>query len=143
MKAVVQRVSRACVRIDGDVVGEVQRGMLVLLGVMEGDEDADASALALKIAKLRIFPSEKHPIDSSIRDVGGAALVVSQFTLAADTRKGNRPSFVKAAEPGEAERLYELFCDELRKNDVPVATGRFGSMMDVELVNDGPVTIIL
>jgi len=143
MKAVIQRVSRAAVRIDGDVVGAISQGMLVLLGVMEGDADTDAAALAAKIAKLRIFPSERHPIDSSVRDVGGAALVVSQFTLAADTSRGNRPSFVKAAAPEVAERLYELFCDELRKNDVPVETGRFGSMMDVELINAGPVTIIL
>ncbi|MHC4547811.1 MAG: D-aminoacyl-tRNA deacylase [Planctomycetota bacterium] len=143
MKAVVQRVSRAEVRIDGRVAGRIERGLVVLLGVMEGDTDADARALAAKIAKLRIFPSERRPIDRSVLDVGGGALVISQFTLCADTSKGNRPSFVAAAGPGEANRLYELFCTRLRDLGVPVATGEFGAMMDVELVNDGPVTIVL
>jgi D-tyrosyl-tRNA(Tyr) deacylase len=143
VKAVVQRVSRAEVRIDGRVAGRIERGLVVLLGVMEGDTDADARALAAKIAKLRIFPSERRPIDRSVLDVGGGALVISQFTLCADTSKGNRPSFVAAAGPGEANRLYELFCTRLRDLGVPVATGEFGAMMDVELVNDGPVTIVL
>ena len=143
MKAVVQRVKRAEVRIEEGVAGAIDRGLLVLLGVMEQDTDADARALAGKTAKLRIFPSEHRPIDRSLLDVGGAALVVSQFTLCADTSKGNRPSFVGAAAPEEANRLYELFCARLRELDVTVATGRFGAMMDVELVNDGPVTIVL
>jgi D-tyrosyl-tRNA(Tyr) deacylase len=143
LKAVVQRCSRAEVRIDGRVTGEVGRGLVVLLGVSRGDTDADARALASKIAKLRIFPSERRPIDRSVLDVGGGALVVSQFTLCADTSKGNRPSFITAAEPEEADRLYELFCACLRELGVPVATGEFGAMMDVELVNDGPVTIVL
>jgi D-tyrosyl-tRNA(Tyr) deacylase len=143
MKAVVQRCSRAEVRIDGRVAGEIGRGLVVLLGVSQGDTDADARALAAKVAKLRIFPSERRPIDRSVLDVGGGALVVSQFTLCADTSKGNRPSFISAAEPGEADRLYELFCTCLRELGVPVATGEFGAMMDVELVNDGPVTIVL
>ncbi|MHC4958824.1 MAG: D-aminoacyl-tRNA deacylase [Planctomycetota bacterium] len=143
MRAVVQRVSRAEVRVDGEVVGSIGNGMLVLLGVTETDKDADAHALAKKVAKLRIFRSERRPIDASVADVGGNALVVSQFTLCADTRKGNRPSFITAAEPGEAERLYEVFCAGLRGEGVPVETGQFAAMMDVELVNDGPVTIVL
>lgn len=139
----MQRCSRAEVRIDGRVAGAIQRGLVVLLGVSQGDTDAEARALAAKVAKLRIFPSERRPIDRSVLDVGGSALVVSQFTLCADTSKGNRPSFIHAAEPGEADRLYELFCACLRELGVPVATGEFGAMMDVELVNDGPVTIVL
>ena len=142
MRAVVQRVSRAEVRVDGEVVGSIGRGMLVLLGVTDEDGDGDARALASKIAKLRIFPSERKDIDASAVDVGGAALVVSQFTLCADTRKGNRPSFVSAAQPEKASRLYERFCAELAAEGVPVETGRFAAMMDVELVNDGPVTIV-
>jgi D-tyrosyl-tRNA(Tyr) deacylase len=143
VKAVVQRCSRAAVRIDGRVAGEIGRGLVALLGVSQGDGDAEARALAAKVAKLRIFPSERRPIDRSVLDVGGGALVVSQFTLCADTSKGNRPSFISAAAPEEADRLYELFCACLRELGVPVATGEFGAMMDVELVNDGPVTIVL
>ena len=143
MKAVVQRVTRAEVRVDGEVVGAIGRGMVVLLGVAEGDNDATADQLAQKIAKMRIFPSDRRPIDAALGDVDGAALVVSQFTLCADTRKGNRPSFIGAAEPAEAERLYERFCKTMRDAGVPVETGRFAAMMDVELVNDGPVTIVL
>ena len=143
MKAVIQRVSRAEVRIDSETVGAIGRGMVVLLGVAEGDADDDAARLAGKIAKLRIFPSEHRPIDASVLDVKGSALVVSQFTLCADTRKGNRPSFIGAAAPEEAERLYELFCEQLRAEGVRVETGRFAAMMDVELINDGPVTIVL
>jgi len=143
VRAVVQRVSRAQVRVDGKAVATIGPGLLVLLGVCAEDTAADAMALAEKTAKLRIFPSDHRPIDRSVVDVGGAALVVSQFTLCADTRKGNRPSFVAAAPPAEAERLYGVYCDRLRGLDVPVETGRFGAMMDVELVNDGPVTIVL
>ena len=139
----VQRVSRAAVRVGDQTVGSVERGLLVLLGVMETDGEDDARQLAAKIAKLRIFPSERRPIDSSVRDVSGGALVVSQFTLCAETSKGNRPSFIAAAEPEKAQRLYELFCETLRALDVPVETGEFGAKMDVELVNDGPVTIVL
>jgi D-tyrosyl-tRNA(Tyr) deacylase len=140
---VVQRVSRAEVRVLGEVTGRIGRGIVVLLGVGIGDTDENALALAAKIAKLRIFPSDVRPTDRSILDIKGEALVVSQFTLLADTSKGNRPSFVDAARPPEAERLYTLFCTLLREQGVPVATGRFGAMMDVELVNDGPVTIVL
>lgn len=129
--------------VNGETIGRIGRGLLVLLGVARGDTDASARALAEKTAKLRIFPSERRPIDSSIGDIGGAALVVSQFTLCADTSRGNRPSFVEAAPPEEAERLYELYCAHLRGLGVPVETGRFAAMMDVELVNDGPVTIVL
>ena len=143
MRAVVQRVSRAEVRVGGEVVGSIGRGMVILLGVTRDDTDDDARALARKVATLRIFPSERRPIDASVHDVGGAALVVSQFTLCADTSRGNRPSFVSAAGPDEANRLYELFCAELRGHGVPVETGRFAATMDVELVNDGPVTITL
>jgi D-tyrosyl-tRNA(Tyr) deacylase len=140
---VVQRVSRAEVRIDGEIAGAIDKGMVVLLGVAAGDTEADAEAMAAKVAKLRIFPSERRPIDASVTDVAGAALVVSQFTLCADTRKGNRPSFIAAAAPQDAERLYEHFCERLAAAGVPVETGRFAAMMDVELVNDGPVTIVL
>jgi len=143
MKAVVQRVSRAEVRVAGETVGAIGTGLVVLLGVEDGDGDAFARALADKVAKLRIFPSDRRPIDRSLIDAGGAALVVSQFTLCADTRKGNRPSFVQAAAPDEAERLYELFCARLREHGLEVEQGRFGAMMEVELVNDGPVTIVL
>lgn len=142
MKAVVQRVSRAEVRVSGEVTGRIGRGLVVLLGVALEDTDEDAQALAAKIAKLRIFPSDLRPTDRSVVDIKGEALVVSQFTLLADTSKGNRPSFVAAARPEQAERLYTLFCALLREQGVPVATGRFGAMMDVELVNDGPVTIV-
>ncbi|MEM8885000.1 MAG: D-aminoacyl-tRNA deacylase [Planctomycetota bacterium] len=143
MKAVIQRVTRAEVRVDGDVVGRIDGGYLILLGVEQGDDEQAAAALAAKTAKLRLFRSESKPIDRNILDDGGAALVVSQFTLCADTRKGNRPSFVGAAAPADAERLYEHYCTALREAGVPVETGQFGAMMDVELVNDGPVTIIL
>jgi len=139
----VQRVSRAEVRVDGAVTGRIGTGLVVLLGVAQGDADEEARALAKKVASLRVFPSERRPIDRSVVDVGGAALVISQFTLCADTSRGNRPSFVQAAGPEAANRLYELFCDHLRGQGVPVETGRFGQMMDVELVNDGPVTIVL
>ncbi|MHC4410361.1 MAG: D-aminoacyl-tRNA deacylase [Planctomycetota bacterium] len=143
MRAVIQRVTRAEVRVDGAVVGSIGEGYLVLLGVEQGDGDTEADALAAKTAKLRLFRSDNKPIDRNILDAGGAALVVSQFTLCGDVRKGNRPSFVSAAEPAQAERLYERYCDKLRGLGVPVETGRFGAMMEVDLVNDGPVTIIL
>ena len=142
MRSVVQRVERAAVRVDGEVVGEIGAGLLVLLGVATGDSDADADALAGKTARLRIFENEQGRFDRSLLDTGGAALVVSQFTLIADTAKGNRPSFTGAAAPEEAERLYERFCGALAELGVPVARGVFGARMAVELVNDGPVTIV-
>lgn len=141
MRAVVQRVSSASVRVDGDVVGAIGRGLLVLLGVRHDDTSENAARLAAKLARLRIFPDETGRFDRSLLDVGGGALVVSQFTLLADTRKGNRPSFTDAAPPEVAEPLIELFCDVVRELGVSVETGVFGASMDVELVNDGPVTI--
>lgn len=139
MRAVVQRVSRARVTPGG----EIGRGVCVLLGVARGDGDEQAARLAGKVARLRIFPDDAGRFDRSVADVAGAALVVSQFTLIADTAKGNRPSFAEAASPEEAEQLYERFCSALRTLGVPVETGVFGAKMEVELVNDGPVTIVL
>ena len=139
MRAVVQRVSRARVTPGG----EIGRGLCILLGVARGDGEEEAARLASKIARLRIFPDEEGRFDRSVLDVGGAALVVSQFTLIADTAKGNRPSFVAAAPPEQAEPLYQRFTAELRALGVPVETGVFGAKMEVELVNDGPVTIVL
>jgi len=139
MRAVVQRVARA----RATPGGEVGRGLCVLLGVARDDGQEEVLRLAGKVARLRIFPDDDGRFDRSVLDVGGAALVVSQFTLIADTAKGNRPSFADAAPPEEAELLYERFCAELREVGVPVKTGVFGAKMDVELVNDGPVTIVL
>jgi len=139
MRAVVQRVSRARVTPGG----EIGRGVCVLLGVARADGEEDAARLAGKVARLRIFPDEDGRFDRSVLDVAGAALVVSQFTLIADTAKGNRPSFAEAASPEEAEPLYKRFCAELRGLGVRVETGVFGARMEVELVNDGPVTVVL
>jgi len=143
MRAVVQRVSEASVSVDGEVVGECGRGLAILLGVAAGDDEAAAGRLAGKIARLRIFENDEHHFDASLLDVGGEALVVSQFTLIADTRKGNRPSFTDAASPEVAEPLYERFCDALENEGIRVAKGVFGARMEVALVNDGPVTIVL
>jgi D-tyrosyl-tRNA(Tyr) deacylase len=143
MKAVLQRVSRASVRVESQIEGEIGNGLLVLLGVAKGDSEADAARLAGKVARLRVFENDDGRLDRSLLDAGGAALVVSQFTLIADTRKGNRPSFAGAAPPQEAEALVEHFCVALRELGVPVETGVFGARMEVELVNDGPVTIVL
>ena len=142
MILVIQRVSRAEVRIAGDVVGKVGLGVLVLLGVEHGDSRADADVLARKLLALRIFPG-RTPMDLSIKDVGGECLVVSQFTLAGSTRKGNRPGFERAEDPTLARSLYEYFAAQLVEAGITVATGRFGAHMDVDLVNDGPVTFIL
>ena len=143
MRAVVQRVREARVTVDGGAVGEIGAGLCVLVGVAEGDGEAAAERLAGKVARLRIFENEDGKFDRSLVDVGGAALVVSQFTLIADTAKGNRPSFSEAAPPEHANPLYERFCDELRAMGMTVETGVFGARMAVELVNDGPVTIVL
>jgi len=143
MKAVLQRVAAAAVSVEGEIVGSIGPGLCVLLGVARSDGPAEASRLAGKVARLRVFEDENGRFDRSLLDVGGEALVVSQFTLLGDTAKGNRPSFTDAAPPDQAGPLYEAFCDELRGLGVPVATGRFGARMAVELVNDGPVTIIL
>jgi D-aminoacyl-tRNA deacylase len=142
MKAVVQRVSRARVTVGGEVVGEIGSGLCVLLGVARGDDSAAADRLAGKVAQLRVFEDDEGRFDRSLLDVHGEALVVSQFTLVADTAKGNRPSFTEAAPPEEAEPLYEAFCDGLRRFGIDVETGSFGARMELELVNDGPVTII-
>jgi D-tyrosyl-tRNA(Tyr) deacylase len=131
------------VLVDGAAAGEIGPGLCVLLGVAREDTDEDADRLAVKIARLRIFEGESRKFERSLLDSGGAALVVSQFTLAADTAKGTRPSFSGAAAPEEAERLYELFCASLAGEGITVETGVFGARMEVELTNDGPVTIVL
>ncbi len=141
MRALIQRVSEAAVRVEGETTGEIGPGLLVLVCAMQGDSEAQAEALAAKIAKLRIFKDDAGRMNLSVRDIGGAALVVSQFTLAADTSRGNRPGFSTAAPPAEGERLYEYFAQRLRGEGLPVATGRFGADMKVSLLNDGPVTI--
>ena len=143
MRAVVQRVREARVTVDGAVRGEIATGICVLLGVAETDDEATAVRLAERVARLRIFENVEGKFDLSVVDTGGAALVVSQFTLIADTAKGNRPSFAAAARPEQAEPLYERFCAALRGEGVPVETGVFGARMAVELANDGPVTIVL
>ncbi|HEX8909323.1 MAG TPA: D-aminoacyl-tRNA deacylase [Anaeromyxobacteraceae bacterium] len=143
MRAVVQRVSRAEVRVEGRATGAVGRGFLVLLGVAQGDDEGAAEALADKVAALRIFEDEGGKMNRALAEVGGGVLVVSQFTLLGDTRKGNRPSFGAAAPPEVAERLYQRFCALLREKGLPVATGIFRAQMEVELVNDGPVTLLL
>ena len=143
MRAVVQRVAGARVRVAEEVVGEIGPGLCVLLGVARGDEQADAERLAGKVARLRIFENEEGKFDRSVQDVGGAVLAVSQFTLIADTEKGNRPSFTEAAPPEEAEALYDAFCVAVRGLGLQVETGVFGARMTVEIANDGPVTIVL
>lgn len=143
MRALIQRVTGAAVRVDGTVVGEIGAGLLILVCAVAGDDEAKPAALAAKVAKLRVFRDEAGKMNRSLRDVGGAALVVSQFTLAADTSRGNRPGFSGAADPATGERLYEAFAQAMRDEGVPVATGRFGADMAVSLVNDGPVTIMV
>ncbi len=143
MKAVVQRVSRASVAVDGAVTGAIQRGLLVLLGVATSDTEQSADYLVDKIAGLRIFPDENGKMNRSLADAGGALLVVSQFTLYGDCRKGRRPSFDAAAPPELARNLYEYFVTRARSLQIPVETGVFQAHMDVELINDGPVTLIL
>jgi D-aminoacyl-tRNA deacylase len=145
MKALIQRVARGAVTIDGEVTGTIGRGLVVLLGVREGDTEQDAQRLAERTVNMRIFPDQQDRMNRSVRDVEGAVLVISQFTLYADTRKGNRPSFIRAGVPARAEALYNRYVAALRAELGPnrVATGRFGAMMQVELVNDGPVTLEL
>jgi len=139
LKAIVQRVARA----RAEPGGAIERGVLVLLGVAEGDDETASTRLAGKVARLRVFPNDEGKFDRSLVDVGGAALVVSQFTLIADTAKGNRPSFAGAARPEAAEPLYQRFCEALRSEGVAVATGVFGAHMEIEAILDGPVTIVL
>ena len=141
MRALIQRVTRASVEVDGREVGRIGPGLLVLVCAMQDDDDAAAAKLAARVAKLRIFKDEADKMNRSVLDIAGEALVVSQFTLAADTRTGNRPGFSSAAPPDEGRRLYERFADALRAQGVPVRTGEFGGDMKVSLVNDGPVTI--
>ena len=143
MRAVVQRVSRAKVTVDGEVTGEIGRGILLLLGVSRADSEKDALYLLEKTLNLRIFEDAEDKMNLSLSDISGELLVVSQFTLYGDARKGRRPSFIEAAAPAEANRLYEFFVSEARRQISKVETGRFQAMMDVELVNDGPVTIML
>jgi D-tyrosyl-tRNA(Tyr) deacylase len=143
MRAVVQRVSEARVKVAGEIVGEIGPGFLVLLGVGKDDTDQDADWLAEKISGLRVFEDSEGKLNLSLADVRGSVLVVSQFTLYADCRKGRRPGFEAAAPPELAERLYEHFVARLKEKNLPVATGRFQAMMEVELVNQGPVTLLL
>jgi len=143
MRAVVQRVSRAQVAVDGEIVGEVGRGLLVLLGVTHADAEVDADYLADKIVGLRVFEDENGKMNLDVASIGGGILVVSQFTLYGDVRRGKRPSFVAAAKPVRARQVYEYFVARIRAAGLPCQTGRFQEMMEVELVNDGPVTILL
>ena len=143
MRAVLQRVSRAQVRSDGQVLGEIGRGFVVLLGVARDDTEADAAKLADRILGIRVFADSNGKMNCALATIGGELLVVSQFTLLADTDSGRRPSFTRAAAPDDARRLYEHFLSLVRNSDVKVETGQFGADMEVELVNDGPVTIIL
>ncbi|QGX98863.1 D-tyrosyl-tRNA(Tyr) deacylase [Roseovarius faecimaris] len=141
MRALIQRVSEASVTVDGTVIGQIGPGLMILVCAMQGDTEAQADQLAAKISKLRIFKDDAGKMNRSLLDTGGAALVVSQFTLAADTSRGNRPGFSTAAVPDEGNRLYEYFAAQLGALGVSVATGRFGADMQVALINDGPVTI--
>lgn len=143
MRAVIQRVSRASVTVEGDRVSEIGDGLLILLGVGPEDDEEKARAMTKKIAALRIFQDENDKMNLSVRDIGGEAIVVSQFTLYADCRKGNRPSFIGAAAPDIAAPLVNRFVELLREQGVPTQTGVFGAHMDVDLLNSGPVTIIL
>jgi D-aminoacyl-tRNA deacylase len=143
VRAVVQRVSEASVRVERELKGQIGPGLVVLLGVQVGDGEADAEALADKVLNLRIFPDEAGQMNRSVLDTGGGLLVVSQFTLLGDARKGRRPSFIDAARPEEADRLYLRFVERLRLSKLVVATGVFRATMDVALVNQGPVTILL
>ncbi|MDO6522553.1 D-aminoacyl-tRNA deacylase [Shimia thalassica] len=143
MKALLQRVSEASVTVNNEIVGEIEQGLLVLVCAMQGDTEAQADKLAAKISKLRIFQDDAGKMNRSVTDVGGSVLVVSQFTLAADTRSGNRPGFSSAAAPADGERLYTYFADQLETLGLPVARGQFGADMKVRLLNDGPVTIAM
>jgi D-tyrosyl-tRNA(Tyr) deacylase len=143
MKALIQRVSTAWVRVDGETISRIGKGLLIFLAVLVDDDENQASYLAKRVAELRIFPDDEDKMNRSLIDVNGEALVISQFTLAADTRKGRRPNFINAAPAEKAERLYNYFIEKLRACEVPVAAGVFQAMMKVGLINDGPVTILL
>ena len=141
MRALIQRVSEASGTVDGDILGAIDAGLLILICAMQGDTEAQADKLAAKIAKLRIFKDDEGRMNRSVLDIGGSALIVSQFTLAADTSRGNRPGFSTAAAPDDGNRLYDYFADQMAAQGIPVAKGRFGADMKVRLLNDGPVTI--
>ena len=143
MKAVIQRVSEASVKVDGNIVGEINTGFMLLIGIDEKDEKADADWLVQKILNLRIFGDENDKLNLSIKDINGEILCISQFTLIADYKKGNRPSFIKAAKPDKAIPLFEYFKEELSKSDLRIESGIFGADMKVSLINDGPVTIVM
>lgn len=143
MRAVVQRVKEARVEIEGLIVGEIAKGLLIFLGIGENDTEKDCEYMVNKIVNLRIFSDENALMNLSLADIDGSALVVSQFTLWGDCRKGRRPSFINAAKPGKAKMLYEYFISLMKKKNINVATGKFQEMMDVHLVNDGPVTILI
>ena len=143
MRAVVQRVKQSSVNVDGEIVGEIGRGLMVLLGVANGDTTTDADFMVNKIVHLRIFEDETKKMNRSLHDVGGEMLVVSQFTLLGDCRKGRRPSFINAAGPELATELYEYFVEKTREHGISVKTGQFRAMMEVALINDGPVTLII
>lgn len=143
MRALVQRVSEASVEVGDQIIGRTGPGLLVLVCAMQGDDEASATKLAARVAKLRIFRDDQGKMNRSLHEIQGSALVISQFTLAADTRSGNRPGFSAAAAPEDGQRLYEYFADSLRKHGITVETGRFGADMKVRLLNDGPVTIWL
>ena len=143
MKLVVQRVKKASVEVEGEIVGKIDKGFLVLLGVTHNDTKEQADYLVSKLCKLRVFTDENEKMNLGLKDVNGQLLIVSQFTLYADCTQGNRPSFIEAAKPDKANELYEYFCVECEKNGIHVEKGIFGAHMNVELVNDGPVTIII
>ena len=143
MKLVIQRVKSASVNVENKTVSSIDNGILILLGISNKDSGENIIRIASKIAKLRIFNDENANMNLSIDDVGGEALVISQFTLCADTNKGQRPSFIAAAPPEMAYNMYQQYCKKLRKENISVQTGQFGAMMEVKLVNDGPVTIVL
>ncbi|MDD5764766.1 MAG: D-aminoacyl-tRNA deacylase [Candidatus Marinimicrobia bacterium] len=143
MIAVIQRAREAFVEIDGKVIGSIEKGLVILLGVFQEDVETDAEFLAGKIAGMRIFSDSQGKMNLSVKEIAGGALVISQFTLCGDWRKGRRPSFIHAAAPTEGKRLYEYFIDCLKKENLPVESGMFGAMMDVHLVNEGPVTFVL
>jgi D-tyrosyl-tRNA(Tyr) deacylase len=143
LKAVIQRVASASVAVDGETISKIAAGFLILLGVEQGDKEDDLNYLVKKTVGLRIFKDGNNNMNLSIQDVNGEALVVSQFTLCADTSRGRRPNFIRAASPEDADQMYQQYCEQLTVNNISVQTGKFGAMMDVSLVNDGPVTIIL
>lgn len=143
MKGLIQRVKKASVRIDNQLYSQINEGILIFLGIEKGDEKSNADKLAEKLVKLRIFEDENEKMNKSVQDINGSILVVSQFTLAGDCKKGTRPSFDKAELPQKANELYEYFISKLKSMNIPTQTGSFGAMMDVELINDGPVTFML